>query len=58
MLLLHITEDLPPAQVVRGPTPGTFSGWKVVEKETATGTGLRPVRQPARRYVKHPTLGE
>ena len=40
---VHLTAGMPHAHFVRGPTPGIFSGWTVVEKESATGSGLSAV---------------
>jgi len=48
---IRLTAGMPHAHFVRGPSPVTVLVGKASNKRAATGPGLRPVRQPARRYV-------
>jgi len=45
-----LTAGMPHAHSVRGPSPVTVWVERASNNRVAPGNGLRPVRQPARRY--------
>jgi hypothetical protein len=50
-VLLRLTAAVPHARFTRGPSPVTVRVEEASYKVAATGPDLRPVRQPARRYL-------
>ena len=50
MSVVQLTAVMPLIRFAHGPTPVTAVVENASNKRAATGPGLRPVRQPARRY--------